>query len=226
LQEVGIISVQAFVAFFRSEDMLTPFSLSLTDLHTHLVALQTLLSFLTSRELKEIVRTRLNIPGGEQERWTVVQGVLDVMRDAGGEDEDVGIGVEVDVKMGGRKPMDERQDVTDDVQDVDQTEAVELRATKAMGKGKAKSNDVSVVGDEDMDVNPRQLKPFRRSSTSSERYDQGLLETEQPQKKARTVVVEKGSPTHLHSPKPGSTRQVRDIVPTVNAPLMPALPSR
>ncbi|KAF8519831.1 hypothetical protein JB92DRAFT_1964881 [Gautieria morchelliformis] len=83
-------TVRAFAAFFRTQDSPGPSPMdlspatSLQALHHHLLALQTLLSFLSARELQDIVRARLNESGSD--RSAAVQGLMDVMRSSGGDD--------------------------------------------------------------------------------------------------------------------------------------------
>ena len=73
-------TIQAFVSFFRLEDVPIPQSFTLQELHKHLAALQTLLSFLNSQELRDIVMARLDAAGAEKHRWVTIQGVLDVLQ--------------------------------------------------------------------------------------------------------------------------------------------------
>ena len=73
-------TIQAFISFFRLEDVPIPRSFTLQELHKHLAALQTLLSFLNSQELRDIVMARLDAAGAEKHRWVTIQGVLDVLQ--------------------------------------------------------------------------------------------------------------------------------------------------
>lgn len=81
-KELTTSTVHAFLMFFRADDFRTDgLGVTLQDLHIQVKALHTLLSFVSSRELKDIVQARLNFtPSKESERWVAVQGLLDVMR--------------------------------------------------------------------------------------------------------------------------------------------------
>lgn len=81
-------TVRAFAAFFRTQDspgpspIDLPTTTSLQSLRHSLLALSTLLSFLSARELQAVVRSRLTENG--RDRSAAVQGLMDIMRNPGG----------------------------------------------------------------------------------------------------------------------------------------------
>ncbi|KAF8515743.1 hypothetical protein JB92DRAFT_50512 [Gautieria morchelliformis] len=176
-------AIHAFVSFFRSEDMPSPPGLSLQELHTHLIALQTLLSFLTSRELRDIVRTRLNGSGDERHRWATIQGVMDVLRNTGAD-------------------CDGRDGDSDD----DATTEASVAQCTGVGHGSIPDNSPRsqevVAGDNkhvEVGINPlteRPLPSLREPSVSdntpvwripSPPRPQEHVKVERPRKRARTV---------------------------------------
>lgn len=178
-------TIQAFISFFRSEDMPAPHYLNLQELHKHLIALQTLLSFLTSQELRDIVLTRLNASGAERDRRAAVQGVLDVLRNTGTDYDDRNVdsdndipaemcvpahphGCDGNVYNGRRK----RRAIVPDVKYVD------------IGINTVSDYHVPTTGDR----LPVGNSPSSPISTSSKRL-QGHVGIERPRKRARTVCL-------------------------------------
>jgi len=78
----SVESVQAFVTFFRSQNVSEDNSTDnpeLDSLHRHLVAVQSLLDFLSPTEIVNIVRSRLG--DDVTEKTNLVWGVMDVLGD-------------------------------------------------------------------------------------------------------------------------------------------------
>jgi len=75
-------AIHAFISFWHPEDFRTASTgVSIAELHTHLLALETLLSFVSAIELRDLVKARLIVDGSSvRERWAAVQGLLEVMK--------------------------------------------------------------------------------------------------------------------------------------------------
>lgn len=77
-------SIRSLTSFFRMQDTPTsPESSTLSsqsNIHQHLVALETLLSCLSPKELQRLIQSRLK--EGGRERTAAIRGLLDVMRSA------------------------------------------------------------------------------------------------------------------------------------------------
>ncbi|KIJ47391.1 hypothetical protein M422DRAFT_248779 [Sphaerobolus stellatus SS14] len=88
-RSISIAALHAFVSFWRTEEFRTASTgVSIEELHTHLVALQTLLSFISCQELRKLIHSRLQVNSEtNRERWAAVQGMLEVMKYTCAEDE-------------------------------------------------------------------------------------------------------------------------------------------
>lgn len=183
-QELGPGTIQAFISFFRSEDMPTPHCLTLQELHTHVIALQTLLSFLTSRELRDIINTRLNACGSERDRLAAVQGVLDVMRNTGKDDDD--------------RDADSEGDATAEACNARYAPVGDNDVLVGVSKGGTVTADVAThVEVETNTVSDRLVSPPKEQSIvgdipaslipSSSQRPQEPVKVERPRKRARTV---------------------------------------
>ena len=86
---ISVSALHAFVAFFRTDEFQrTELPVSMEELYTDLVALQTLLSIISCQELWELIHSRLRISSkANQRRWTGIHGLLEILRYTRVEDE-------------------------------------------------------------------------------------------------------------------------------------------
>lgn len=166
-------SVRGFAAFFRTQGSSgsSPIDLSATTslqaLHNHLLALQTLLSFLSARELQDIVRARLSEIG--KDRSAAVQGLMDVMRDPRSEEM-----LEQLVGMGGESLVGEIRRSDND------GETVEVVDQPLMPTGEVPPSDINVgkrkalpksCGDMETEAEEGVLPPKKRQRSENETGD-------------------------------------------------------